>query len=117
MAGIEICGKTGTAENYTKINGKRVQLTDHSIFLAFAPKDDPKIVVAVFVENGYWGARFAGPIATLMIEKYLKGEISRKDLETRMYEKGLQHEYEKPTLIRGKSKHPPKKSTYYHPPE
>ncbi len=96
VAGIEICGKTGTAENYTKINGKRVQLTDHSIFLAFAPKDDPKIVVAVFVENGYWGARFAGPIATLMIEKYLKGEISRKDLETRMYEKGLQHEYEKP---------------------
>jgi penicillin-binding protein 2 len=54
VEGIEICGKTGTAENFTKINGKRVQLTDHSIFVAFAPKDNPKIAIAVFVENGYW---------------------------------------------------------------
>ncbi len=95
IPGINICGKTGTAENFTKINGVRTQLTDHSIFLAFAPMEDPKIVIAVFVENGYWGARFAGPIASLMIEKYLNKEITRKDLEKTMYEKGLQHEYDK----------------------
>lgn len=93
---INICGKTGTAENKIKINGKSTQLTDHSIFLAFAPKEDPQIVIAVFVENGYWGARYAGPIASLMIEKYLKGEITRKDLEERMYTYTLEHEYDKP---------------------
>ena len=94
---IEICGKTGTAENFAKINGVKTQLTDHSIFVAFAPKDDPKIAIAVFVENGYWGARWAGPIATLMIEKYLKGTISRKDLEVKMLTKGLKDEYAKVT--------------------
>ena len=54
---LAICGKTGTAENFMKIDGKRVQLTDHSIFVAFAPKDNPKIAIAVLVENGYWGNR------------------------------------------------------------
>jgi len=93
---INICGKTGTAENFTKINGVRTQLTDHSIFVAFAPMEDPQIVIAVFVENGYWGARYAGPIASLMIEKYLKGEITRTDLEERMYTETLEHEYDKP---------------------
>lgn len=97
VEGIEICGKTGTAENFTKINGVRTQLTDHSIFVAFAPKDDPKIAIAVFVENGYWGARWAGPIASLMIEKYLRGTITRKDLEKRMLENGLKAEYDKVT--------------------
>jgi len=96
VPGIEICGKTGTAENKTKINGVTTQLTDHSIFLAFAPKEDPQIVIAVFVENGYWGSRYAGPIASLMIEKYLKGEITRTDLEERMYTETLEHEYDKP---------------------
>lgn len=95
VEGIEICGKTGTAENYTKINGERVKLTDHSIFIAFAPKDNPKIAIAVFVENGYWGSRWAGPIATLMIEKYLKGETNRKYLEERMFNGSLQDEYDK----------------------
>ena len=97
VEGIDICGKTGTAENFTKINGVRTQLTDHSIFVAFAPKDDPKIAIAVFVENGYWGARWAGPIASLMIEKYLRGTITRKDLEKRMLENGLKAEYDKVT--------------------
>lgn len=96
IPGIDICGKTGTAENFTRINGVRTQLTDHSIFLAFAPKEDPQIVIAVFVENGYWGSRYAGPIASLMIEKYIKGEITRKDLEERMYTETLEFEYEKP---------------------
>jgi len=93
---IEICGKTGTAENYTKIDGKRVQLTDHSTFIAFAPMDNPKIAIAVFVENGYWGSRWAGRIASLMIEKYLKGEITRTDLEKYVLEGSLMDEYNKP---------------------
>ncbi|MGL2962267.1 penicillin-binding protein 2 [Flavobacterium sp. RSB2_4_14] len=95
VEGIDICGKTGTAENYAKINGKRVKLQDHSIFVAFAPKDNPKIAIAVFVENGYWGARWAGPITSLMIEKYIKKKITRKDLEKRMLEGSLQGEYNK----------------------
>ncbi len=95
--GIEICGKTGTAENFAKINGKRVKLQDHSIFVAFAPRVNPKIAIAVLVENGYWGARWAGPITSLMIEKYLKGKISRTDLEKRMLEGSLQAEYAKYT--------------------
>lgn len=96
VEGIEICGKTGTAENFTKIDGKRVQLTDHSIFVAFAPKENPQIVLAVFVENGYYGARYAGKIASLLIEKYLKGSISRTDLETWVNSHSLQDEYAKP---------------------
>ena len=95
VKGIDICGKTGTAENFAKINGKKTKLQDHSIFVAFAPKDKPKIAIAVLVENGYYGARNAGPIAVLMIEKYLKGKISRTDLEKRMFEVSLQGEYDK----------------------
>jgi penicillin-binding protein 2 len=96
IPGIEIAGKTGTAENFTKINGKRTQLTDHSIFIAFAPVDNPKIAIAVFVENGYWGGRYAGRIASLMIEKYLKNSISRKDMETWVLTHSLEDEYLKP---------------------
>ena len=96
IPGIEICGKTGTAENYTKIDGKRVQLTDHSVFIAFAPKDNPKIAIAVFVENGYWGSRWAGRIASLMIEKYIKGKITRTDMEKYVLEGSLEAEYAKP---------------------
>lgn len=96
VEGIEICGKTGTAENFTKVDGKRMQLTDHSIFVAFAPKDDPKIAIAVFVENGYWGSRWAGPIASLMIEKHLRDRISRTDLETKVLNGSLLEEYAKP---------------------
>lgn len=92
---LAICGKTGTAENFAKINGVRTQLTDHSIFAAFAPKENPKIAIAVFVENGYYGARIAGPIATLMIERYVKGEVKRKAMEQRMLEYSLESEYAK----------------------
>ena len=95
---IEICGKTGTAENYTKINGKRAQLTDHSTFVAFAPKEAPKIAIAVFIENGYWGSRWAGKIASLMIEKYIKGDVARKDLENYVLNGSLEEEYQKPLL-------------------
>lgn len=95
--GIEIAGKTGTAENFMKIGGKRVQLTDHSVFVAFAPADNPKIALAVFVENGYWGTRYGAPIATLMIEKYIrKDTIYRQDLENRILNATLEQEYAKP---------------------
>jgi penicillin-binding protein 2 len=93
--GLEICGKTGTAENKIRVSGKTYQLKDHSIFVAFAPRENPTIAIAVFVENGYWGNRWAGPIATLMIEKYVNGEISRVDLENRMLNGSIQDEYQK----------------------
>ena len=96
IPGIEICGKTGTAENYIKLDGKRMQLTDHSVFISFAPKEDPKIALAVFVENGYWGSRWAGRIAGLMTEKYLRDSISRKDMERYVLGGSLMNEYEKP---------------------
>ncbi|MFO7673340.1 MAG: penicillin-binding protein 2 [Lutibacter sp.] len=87
VEGLEISGKTGTSENP---HGQ-----DHSIFIAFAPKDNPKIAIAVFVENGYWGSRWAGPIATLMIEKYLTGKIERPLIEERMLKGSIQEEYDK----------------------
>ncbi|MEK6451533.1 MULTISPECIES: penicillin-binding protein 2 [Myroides] len=93
--GLDMCGKTGTVENFTRINGKRYQLTDHSVFVAFAPKEDPKIAIAVFIENGYWGNRWAAPITSLMIQKYLLKEIVRKDLEDRMLKGSLQSEYDR----------------------
>lgn len=95
VEGLEICGKTGTAENFAKINGKRVQLEDHSEFVAFAPRIQPKIAIAVIVENGHYGNTWAGPIATLMIEKYLNKKITRKDLEKRMLEGNLNYQYRK----------------------
>jgi penicillin-binding protein 2 len=77
------------------LNGKKTQLTDHSMFIAFAPKDNPKIALAVFVENGYWGSRWAAPIASLMIEKYLNNNVKRKWLENRMLNGSLESEYSK----------------------
>jgi penicillin-binding protein 2 len=78
---IIVCGKTGTAQNP---HGK-----DHSVFIAFAPKDDPQIAIAVYVENAGFGATYAAPVASLMIEKYLKGEISNKYMEKRMLDLNL----------------------------
>lgn len=93
---IDICGKTGTVENFAIIDSVKTQLTDHSIFLAFAPKENPKIAIAVFVENGYWGSRFAGKVASLMIEKHIRGNITRKDLEEWLLTHSLENEYAKP---------------------
>jgi penicillin-binding protein 2 len=95
VKGIDICGKTGTAENFAKIDGKRTKMEDHSIFVAFAPKDNPKIAIAVMIENGGYGATIAGPIASLMIEKYLRKKITRTDLETRVLSISLQGRYAK----------------------
>ena len=78
VPGLNICGKTGTAQNP---HGK-----DNSVFICFAPMDDPKIAVAAYIENAGYGASWASPIASLLVEKYLRGEVSesRKDLETRV---------------------------------
>lgn len=78
VPGLDICGKTGTAQN--------PRGADNSVFICFAPKDNPKIAVAAYIENGGFGATWACPIASLLVEKYLKGEISpdRKPLEERM---------------------------------
>jgi penicillin-binding protein 2 len=80
-----ICGKTGTAQNP---HGK-----DHSIFIAFAPKDNPKIAIAVYVENVGYGSTWAAPITSLMIEKYLTGgPTERKRVEQRILDADLMHE-------------------------
>jgi penicillin-binding protein 2 len=78
VKGINILGKTGTAQNP---HGK-----DHSLFVAFAPRENPKIAIGLMVENGGWGASWAAPIGTLMIEKYLNDTVARKDLEKRMFD-------------------------------
>lgn len=76
---IEVCGKTGTAQNP---HGK-----DHSAFIGFAPYNDPKIAICVYVENAGFGATYGVPIGSLVIEKYLTGKISqqRKYIEDRMF--------------------------------
>jgi penicillin-binding protein 2 len=78
IKGITVCGKTGTAENP---HGK-----DHSLFVGYAPRENPKIAIGIMVENGGWGATWAAPIATLMMEKYLTDSISRPELEKRMFD-------------------------------
>ena len=85
VKGLDICGKTGTAQN--------PHGDDHSVFICFAPKDNPKIAVAAYVENGGFGATWAAPIASLLTEMYLNGEIcpERKYLEERVLEGNLLH--------------------------
>ena len=80
IPGINVCGKTGTAENFHK----GIKQKDHSIFVLFAPREDPKIVIAVVVQNGGFGAAAAGPIANLLLEKYLTDSLradSKKEVE------------------------------------
>ncbi|MCD6556823.1 MAG: penicillin-binding protein 2 [Bacteroidales bacterium] len=81
VPGLDICGKTGTAQNP---HGK-----DHSVFIAFAPKDNPKIAVSVYVENAGYGSTWAAPIASMVIEKYLTDSISRPWLLKRISEANL----------------------------
>ncbi len=76
IEGISVASKTGTAENYGIIYGKREKLKDHSWFVCFAPRENPKIAVAVIVENAGFGATWAGPMAGLIMEKYLKDTLS-----------------------------------------
>jgi len=81
LEGVDICGKTGTVQNP---HGK-----DHSMFIAFAPKDDPKIALSVIVENSGYGSTWAAPIASLLIEKYLNDTISRPQVEKRILDGNL----------------------------
>lgn len=95
---IELCGKTGTVENFIRVKGEKIALTDHSIFIAFAPKKDPKIAIAVFVENGGFGSTIAAPIASLMIEKYINKKISIKWREQNVHDINLYEREYNPQL-------------------
>ncbi len=84
IPGIDVCAKTGTAENYTILDKRRIKLPNNSMFVCFAPKNDPKIAIAVFVQNAGYGSTWAGPISRIMIEKYLNDTLqtkSKADLE------------------------------------
>jgi penicillin-binding protein 2 len=87
LPGVEVCAKTGTVENKAIVNGQVLKLQNHSMFVAFAPRINPRIAIAVVVENSGYGATWAGPVASLMIEKYLKDSIAtnRKHLEDKLY--------------------------------
>ena len=89
VKGLEICGKTGTAQN--------PRGDDNSVFICFAPRENPQIAVAAYVENGGFGAAWAAPIASLLVEKYLNGEISekRKPLEDKMLNADLMYKVKK----------------------
>jgi len=95
LPGIEICAKTGTVENKAVVHGKAMQMKDHSVFVAFAPRVNPKIAIAVIVENAGYGATWAGPVASLMIEKYLTDSVAskRKHLEEKLYNAKLINPY------------------------
>jgi len=91
IPGINICAKTGTAQNFRFIGGRKIELNENSMFVCFAPREDPKIAIAVVVENAGYGSTAAAPIASLLMEKYLNDtmravsvkkveEISKKDL-------------------------------------
>jgi penicillin-binding protein 2 len=102
VKGIDIVGKTGTSENFIRVDGIRKQLKDHSILIAFAPKDDPKIAIAVFVENGGYGSTIAAPITSLLIEKYLTKKITgnrRKWIENRILNLSLEDIYDQKNKI------------------
>ena len=84
IPGITVCGKTGTAENPHGVNKE-----DHSVFLCFAPRENPKIAIAVYIENGGFGGTWAAPVASLMVEKYLTGGITRSWEEERILNANL----------------------------
>jgi penicillin-binding protein 2 len=82
--GIDVCAKTGTAENYTVLDGRRIKLENNSVFVCFAPKENPKIAIAVIVQNAGYGGTWAGPISRILMEKYLIDTLnarSKADLE------------------------------------
>ena len=91
IPGIIVCGKTGTVENFKYLKGGKVlKKPNHSVFICFAPMDDPKIAVSVFIENaGGGGGTWAAPTASLIVEKYLTGKISDEAKEKRILEAKL----------------------------
>ena len=86
VPGIVACGKTGTAEDPPR--------KSHAVFMAFAPRDNPKIAIACLIENAGFGGTWSAPIVSLMLEKYLTGKVTRPELEKKM---------EAVDLIRGKN--------------
>jgi len=86
IEGINICAKTGTVENKAIVDGQAMKLQNHSMFVAFAPRENPRIAIAVAIENAGFGATWAAPIASLLMEKYLKDSVSvkRKAIEDKM---------------------------------
>lgn len=92
-AKISMAGKTGTAQNFTRYLNKIIPLKDHSIFTLFAPVNDPKIAIAVMIENAGFGSKWAGPIASLIAEKHINKNIKRKKLEHIMMTSGLEKTY------------------------
>lgn len=78
IPGIEVCAKTGTAETYTVLDNRRIKLPNNSMFVCFAPKDNPRIAIAVCVQNAGYGATWGGPIARILMEKYLNDTIQKK---------------------------------------
>ncbi|WP_421918031.1 penicillin-binding protein 2 [Marinifilum sp.] len=99
IPGVRVCGKTGTVQN--------PHGDDHSVFIAFAPRENPKIAILVYVENGVWGSRYGAPIGGLMIEKYIRGDISvsKKWIEKRMLEADLIHQLDEEKKISESSNH------------
>ena len=81
IPGINICAKTGTAEKYRIIDKKRIKLKDNSMFVCFAPRENPRIAIAVVVENSGFGTTWAAPIASLMMEKYLNDTLRTEKLK------------------------------------
>lgn len=86
---ISVCGKTGTVENFKRINDKVYQLTDHSNFMAFAPRENPQIAISVFIENTGYGGTWSAPVASLMIEKYINRFIKDTVKENRIFNANL----------------------------
>jgi penicillin-binding protein 2 len=78
IPGINICAKTGTAEKYAIVDGQRIKLENNAMFVAFAPKEDPKIAIAVVVENAGFGGTWGGPIARVLMEKYLNDTLTKE---------------------------------------
>lgn len=80
IPGIEVCAKTGTAENYTVLDGQRIKLPNNSMFVCFAPKQNPRIAIAVAVQNAGYGSTWGGPIARILMEKYLNDTLQAKSV-------------------------------------
>ena len=81
IPGVNICAKTGTAQKYTILDGVRIKLPNNSMFVCFAPRENPKIAIAVAVENAGFGATWAAPIASLLLEKYLNDTLRTERLK------------------------------------
>ena len=95
IEGIDFCAKTGTAENKAVVNGEVIKMANHSMFVAFAPRVNPRIAIAVAIENSGFGSTWAAPIASLLMEKYLKDSVSakRKPVEEKMFNAHLVNKY------------------------